>query len=241
MKRIIQTVIAFFLLGIGYSTSADTPVFGNHPCDNAAGFEIVLYNDLAILGGAVEFTPGQNIDLASVTLWLNGYTGADGQLISAGIYENDESQSFNPGNAASFPGQEILTFTSPGANDGSLAAFTFSNPVGNPVNDPSDSAMLSANTSYWLVVTASGLPGNYTHVATWAGGGTPLGTATYNCSDTYDVYRSAYDTSSALPAFTLNAVPEPDFKGFMGLFLLLSASGALRKKLVRKALLRSQY
>ncbi len=169
-------------------------------------------------GGAVSFTPLQNINVSSVTLWLTGFSGANGIQVNAGIYlnQNDASGIFNHGTATSFPSSQFLSFSTPAHNDGSLSAFTYSNPTGNPFNNPSGSTILQANMTYWLLVLPSGPMGPYANGGNWVGGGALSGDATYNGSVSVDQFNGRYDASSVMPAFSINTtslqvspVPEP--------------------------------
>ncbi len=168
-------------------------------------------------GGAVEFTTAVNINLSSVTLWLSGYTGQYGQSIYASIWDNSGSS----------PYESLMSFNSPSHNDGSLSAFTFFNPSVNPYNDPSLSTILSANTTYWLVVTAGGQFGTYSG-ANWVGGGTPTGSALFDVTASYNVFGGSFDASTALPAFSLNdsapisitPAPEPSTFALLSIPLL---------------------
>jgi hypothetical protein len=217
VKGKTPTLVSSFLMGICLSTRADAPVFGNAP-NGQDGFGIVLYNQQCLSAGAVEFTPEENIDLSSITLWLSDYTGQNGQTINVGIYANDDDPHNNPGNALNFPDAPYLYFSTPAPNDGSLAAFNFCHPTGSPINNPSDSTVLLANTPYWLLVTAGGQPGDYLCTSGWTGGGALMGDATYNQSDDYN--NGGYDDSTLMPAFTLNAVPEPGFATLMTIPLM---------------------
>jgi hypothetical protein len=196
-----QWVPAALFLATGVAAKADVSVFGNSP-NGGNGFGIAVYNQLSLSGGAVEFTPSQNIDLSSVTLWLSGYTGQYGQSIYANIWQNS---------SANAPYTPYLSLGSSSHNDGSLAAFTFSSLLANPYTDPTGSTVLSANSSYWLVVTASGQPGNYMAGADWVGGNAPTGPATYDGADNYNVYGGSFSSSSSLPAFSLNSESSPTF------------------------------
>lgn len=221
MKGNIQFLAIPLLLFLSSSAKADVPVFGNSP-DGGPGFSISTLGQLSSSGGAVEFTPSEDIYVDSVTLWLSDYTGQHNQTIFAGIYNNNDNPVFNLGTANDYPWQQILSFSPAAPNDGSLASFNFSNPTGTPIYNPTGSTLLSANTPYWLVVTAEGQPGNNMPVvANWVGGGTPTGEASYDGSDYYNVYGGSYDSSSALPAFTIDIVPEPDFTALMGIPLLI--------------------
>jgi hypothetical protein len=227
MKRSGMVLGALLGVILGVSAKADGPVFGNSPIDGNA-FSIVTYNQLSFSGAAVEFTPLENIDLSSVTLWLSGYNGQYGQTIDANIWLNNNSS----------PASPYIGLSTPVANNGSLASFTFSNPTGNLYSNPSDSLDLLANTAYWLVVASGGSPGNYISAASWANGGSLSGDATLNGSATYNVYASNFSPSTALPAFSINSdsgtflqpVPEPGSAALMSIPLLLGISRAFWKR-----------
>jgi hypothetical protein len=223
MNRIALFMVAAFSLGAGLTAKSDVTAFGNSP-NGGNGFGIVVYNELSLSGGAVEFTPFENIDLSSATLWLSGYTGQYGQSIYANIWLNS---------GANAPGTQYISLGTAAHNDGSLAAFNFSSLSANTYSDPSGSTVLDADTSYWLVVTASGQPGNYMAEATWAGGGNPDGVATYDGADNYNVYGGSFSPSADLPAFSINSpsqtiliqeVPEPDSAALLTIPALLGLS-----------------
>lgn len=202
--------------------------FGNSPVAGSS-FLWSEYNGMAVQGGAVSFTPLQNINVSSITIWLDGFSGANGIQVNAGIYLNqtDSSGIFNHGTATSFPSAQILSFTTPAHNDGSLAPFTYFNPVGNPFNNPASSTVLLANTTYWLMILPSGPTGPYANGGDWVAGGTPTGDSVYNGSVYVDRYNGKYDASTVMPAFSINGtplqqvspVPEP---GSVALLLFLS-------------------
>lgn len=220
MKGSIWFLALSFLVVACSSTKADETVFGNSP-DGGTGFSVSNDGQLSWTGGAVEFTPSEGVNVDSITLWLSDYTGWHGQTINVGIYYNSDNAALNPGTATNYPSQQILGFSSAAPNDGSLSSFTFSNPTGIPISNPTGSTLLAEGTPYWLVVTADGKPGNYTLAATWVGGGITTGEAVYDGSDEYDVYDGSFNSSDALPAFTINAVPEPGFAALMSIPLLL--------------------
>lgn len=216
------------VLAIGcLSMKLEGQVFGNSP-DNGTAFSIVTYNGLSMSGGAVEFTPTENIDLSSVSIWLSGNTS--GQTINASIWSSNPAgtASFNPGTASLFPWAPVISLDAPSHNNGSPAEFSFS--------DPSKNSILSANTAYWLVITSSGPSGNYIDAASWVNGGTPTGNAIFDGADSYNVYGGAFDASSALPAFSINPgsgssdsgsgslapVPEPSSMTLMTIPLFLA-------------------
>ena len=199
MKRIAQWISAALFVATCVAAKADVSVFGNSPNDGT-GFGVSVYNQLSLSGGAVEFTPSQNINLSSVRLWLSGYTGQYGQSIYANIWLNS---------SANAPYTPYLSLGTSVHNNGSLAAFTFSSLSANPYSDPSGSTILSANSSYWLVVTASGQPGNFMAGANWVGGSAPIGIAAYDGADNYNVYGGSFSASTSLPAFSINEASSP--------------------------------
>jgi hypothetical protein len=233
MKGNARFLVLYFLIVICWSTKADEPVFGDSP-DGGTGFSISNYGQLSLMGGAVEFTPLENIYVDSITLWLSDYSGQHGQTIYVGIYYNSDNPALNPGTATNFPSEQILSFSSAAPNDGSPSSFTFSNPTGTPINNPTDSTLLAAGTPYWLVVTSEGRPDGFTSEANWVGGGTTTGEAAYDGSDDYKVSDDSYDSSCVMPAFTVNAVPEPGFAALMSIPLVLGLGRAIYR---RRALL----
>lgn len=154
--------------------------------------------------GSVGFTPSQNYNFTSVTLWLTGFDGSDDSQPVLSLWSNN---SF-PG-STSQPGTKLLDFATPTPNDGSLSAFSF---------DASISYNLQANTTYWLVLSESG-PHAYPFSGTcnWVGGATPSGNAVYNGSKI--LYNgSGFQSWPMTPAFSIgsanslgqvNPVPEP--------------------------------
>ena len=209
MKNVGSFLGALFL-GACLTAKADKPVFGNTTNGNGNSFAIDVYNQQSTYGGAVEFTPQENIDLDSITLWLSNYSGKYGERVHASIWTDNDNT----------PLVDLIDFRPASPNDGSMASFTFYNPSANPNSDPSGSTTLSENIAYWLVVTEGGPPGNYATGAYWVAGGTPSGAAIYDGSDNYYVYNGQFEACSALPAFSINVVPEPGFAGFATLSLL---------------------
>jgi hypothetical protein len=232
--KIIPFLMALFVVA-ALSAKASGPVFGNSP-DGGNGFSLVAYNGLSMSGGAVGFTPTENISLTSVTLWLTGFTGQNGQTINVSIWDNSGSAPYAP----------LMTLGAPAANNGSLGAFTFDNPVINPADDPSHSTVLSANREYWLVVTAGDPFGNCLDSSTWVGGGMPTGNAIFDAADSYNVYGGSFCDSSSLPAFAIddpnpgvaNPVPEPGSLALLSIPLLFGLARwfSLRRKAQIEAL-----
>jgi hypothetical protein len=224
VKRTASLIAGLSLIAC-LAARADEPAFGNSVNGSASAFSLSTYGQLSLSGGAVSFTPEANIDLTSVSLWLSGYTGQYGQSIDVSLWDSNPANTgfANTGNAGSFPWSPVITLQSAAANNGSLGEFTF---------DASSSMVLSANTEYWLVVTAGGHAGNNMTGASWIEGGTLAGNATYDGAESYNVYGGAFDTSSALPSFSINtdtdsltavtAAPEPSSMALMIIpFLLL--------------------
>ncbi len=210
---------------------ADSSVFGNSPNGNGTAFSLDTYGQLSLSGGAVEFTPDANIELSSVSLWLTGYTGQSGQTIDVSIWDNSS------GTSGSHPWAPVISLSSASPNNGSLAEFNFSSPSANPYNDPSGSTVLSANTEYWLVVTAGAQASSCMTDASWVNGLTPTGNAIFDASETYNVNGSSFDPSTAMPAFSINSdspsidpVPEPGSTSIMSLGMLLGMAGWLWKR-----------
>jgi hypothetical protein len=221
MKRTVP-VIAALSLTAAVSAHADRPTFGNST-NGDSGFELSVYNGQSMYGAAVGFTPTQNMTVSSVTLWLAGYNGNNGETIDVNIWDSNPpgSSSENPGNATNFPWAPLLYLTAAAPNDGAAAEFSFDNS-----NPDSSASTLLADTEYWLVVTAQGQPGCNTD-STWVGGGPLNGGANYYGSESYYAYGDPYpsfNSSSTLPAFSINSlssVPEPGFGSFLVLPVLL--------------------
>jgi hypothetical protein len=210
IAEIVKCAVVLSLLTFCLPVKADRPVFGSAPDGSGNGLSISFYNSYSYLGGAVEFTPAENFDLGSISLWLEGYNTQYAETVNVSIWLDNNNTPYTP----------LLNFDSPAANNGSLDLFTFSNPSGaNSFVDPSDSTVLSANTTYWLIVTASGSSGG----TIWAEGKNPCGQGIYIGSDSYSVNNGTFDSSSIMPAFSINVVPEPGFTAFMTLSLCAAA------------------
>ena len=218
MKLQVLLVVTLLVI-LNLTAHADESVFGNNPNGDGSGFSLVAYDGQSMSGGAIEFTPTENIDLTSVSLWLSGYTGQFGQNINASIWASNNNTPWAP----------YISLSSPTHNNGALAEFTFSNPTGNLYSDPSGSLELSAGTAYWLVVTAEGQSGPYESGATWVDGGSPAGGANFDGADDYYVNSGSFDASSTLPSFSINSdtliqsVPEPGCFALMTIPALLAA------------------
>lgn len=148
-------------------------------------------------GSATEFTPSQNLAFDSTTLWISGYNGLDGSVLSLSLMADNSAY----GLPFSGPAATIASATA-AANDGSDAAFDFN--LG---------GQLKANTPYWLFlyleVPNGGFGENYgQYNCFWDGGGNPIGNVTINGSEVFaDGFNPASFHSDA-PAFALNSVPE---------------------------------
>lgn len=194
--------VALAVCGWKAVPAAAQGVFGNAPVGgNAFAF---VANGGSGSGGAVGFTPAQSLTFASVTVWLDGYTGLDmygnlNQSFSAGIYA-DSVRQIGPATFVHEPGAALLTLATPPPNDGTPAAFNFAN--------PSAASVFQAGTTYWLFIyELTGGSVNYYNYPQWASGGAPAGAAAYNGSLSFA--QASFSASSATPAFQFNAVPEP--------------------------------
>lgn len=203
MKGIGQLLLGLFLLSVCLPAKADWRVFGNNPGSGNA-FSLAFESGNTF-GGAILFTPADDINLSSVTMWLSDYNGQNGIIPSVSVYT---SQQQGPGNYVL--GQEIAALDTPLPNDGSTAAFDFSNASG--------STILDANMAYWLF--AYGMWSGTTNYAGaycyWEAGTSPTGGAAYMQADTY-VNGSFSGQSSIAPAFAINAVPEPGSAALLGI------------------------
>lgn len=201
VKRTVS-FIAGLLFVSALTANADSPVFGNSP--GGSGAFSLSFASGNIWGGAVLFTPTEDISLSSVTLWLSGYNGQNGITPSVGIYD-----SFQLPNSMFEMGSEVVSLNTPAANNGLTSAFTFSD---------SSRAVLKAHQDYWLF--AYGLWGgsgpNYGGAASyWEAGGTPIGNAIFDQADYFN--NGGLSQTAFIPAFSINsnspgtisAVPEP--------------------------------
>jgi hypothetical protein len=185
------------------SARADNPVFGNSP-GNGNIFSLAFAAGNTF-GGAVLFTPTQNISLSSVTLWLNSYTGQNGIIPSVSIYSSRQQESGNYQLA-----YLIATLNTPAPNDGSTAPFTFT--------DGPAQTILQANTPYWLF--AYGMWDGTTNYAGaycyWEMGSSPSGGAAFDQADYY-ANGGISGQSGFPPAFEINVVPEPGTGTLLGI------------------------
>jgi hypothetical protein len=159
------------------------------------------------VGGAAAFTPSQNCIVSTVILGLTNYV--EGDFISVSIL-NDYQQSTCPTNE---PGDGVMDFETPPPNDGSAAAFTFTNIGyigfnGNFYTNPPQSVVLQANQKYWLLVsgtsTLDGAPGSG---PVWEGGGPPTGEAAYDGAELWD--DDIFNCGWPEPAFVIFGYPAP--------------------------------
>lgn len=201
-KLVILLAVVLAVFGWDAVPATAQGVFGNAPTGGDA-FAFIA-NGGSGSGGAVSFTPTQNLTFASVTVWLDGYTGLDmygnqNQSFSAGIYADSVRQT-GPTTFVHEPGANLLMLATPPPNDGTPAAFNFVN--------PSAASVFQAGTTYWLFIyELTGGSVNYYNYPQWVCGGAPAGEANYNGSLSFAQY--AFSASSATPAFQFNAVPEP--------------------------------
>jgi hypothetical protein len=195
----VTALTASFLASLIGARSQGT--FGNSPVAGTA-FDFVADGGIAG-GGAVAFTPSSDFPIASITVWLTGYTGLDmygnaNQSFYAGIYANQPP--VDPGAGDDQPGSLLASLNVPPPNDGSPAAFDFLNTA--------PGLVFQANTQYWLFIyekTSGSF--NDDSYPQWVAGDTPAGAATYNGSESF--WAFGFSPSSAIPAFRINAVPEP--------------------------------
>jgi hypothetical protein len=199
--KITGSFVAGFLLTAAVSVQADSPVFGNSP-GNGTAFSLAFASGNT-WGGAVLFTPSQNIELSSVTMWLSGYTAQCGVTPSVSIYDSYQFPNHVYGLAS-----EIVSLNTPAANDGSSAAFTFTDSSG---------TTLDAGQDYWLFAYGSwNGNGNFGGASSyWDAGTTPIGAAVLDQSDFFN--NGGLMESGLTPAFSINSdsptvgvVPEPN-------------------------------
>jgi hypothetical protein len=192
MKSKIKIISTILMSTLFNSVSPAQGVLLGNSSNGGAGF--VLASDSHVpFGGAIEFTPLQDFNLASITVWLVGYTGLDLSGQPNSIYAEIFSDGTAYPGSLHTPGTLIAFLDIPPPNDGSLAPFTLNLP---PI-------ILSVNTPYWLLLYAGGAEANIG----WVGGDNPVGNAIYNGSENF--YAYGFYPSSITPAFRLNAAPEP--------------------------------
>lgn len=210
--KITGSFIAGFLLTAALSAQADSPVFANS-VGNGTAFNLAFESGNT-WGGAVLFTPSQNIELSSVTMWLSGYTAQCGVTPSVSIYD-----SYQLPNHIDELGSQVVTLNAPAANNGSSAAFTFT--------DSSD-VTLDAGQDYWLFAYGSwnGTENFGGSSCSWDAGTTPIGAAVLDQSDSF--INGGLTESALTPAFsinsdspTVNAVPEPNTLALLVIPVLL--------------------
>jgi hypothetical protein len=218
--------VAIFVVFCG-SAKSEVPIFGNCSSGNGNAFSIAASSSGETFGGAVGFTPTEDLSLSSVTLWLNGYTGQNGQTYTAEICENVDP--FAQGNQ---PGEVIAALNTPSANNGSTEAFKFT--------DASGPLTLDGGQEYWLAIFAV-VPSPETGFVSsqWAQGEDPIGCAVYDGAEGFS--GNSFYASSATPAFSINSsdpsavsivsVPEPSSMTLMIIPVIL---GAGRKFFMRR-------
>jgi len=214
--KIFLTMLAVILPAT--MSEAQSVLFGNSPA-GGTGFSVSAQSPPNATGGAVAFTPSEDMSFSSITVWLSGYNGLDvfgnlNQSFYAGIWTDAAPA---PGGVDQ-PQADIDPLSVPPPNDGSLAAFTFDN--------LSPSTILSANTEYWLVIYEN-TGGSIAVGSTWVGGNVPVGNATYDGSDRFS-FPAGFTSSSIIPAFEINAAPEPGAIAFDTLSILFGGLYAFR-------------
>jgi hypothetical protein len=178
-------------------------------------------------GGAVGFTPTENLEVTGVTLALSNYTGQNDITPEVSIWGN-QSIPYGPDNQPNSLDQ-IASLTAPAPNNGSVASFTFGSATG-PIE-------IQANQEYWIFVSGSwdgeGNFGEEIPDPTWVMGSAPTGDATYDGSESF--INGGFSSSCNTPAFsidvadTIQPVPEPSFWALMTLPLLFVALKIFRK------------
>jgi hypothetical protein len=209
MKRLAQYIAALSFI-VCLAAKADIPVFGNTTNSTGYAFQLGLPEVIDGEGGAIEFTPTENIDLSSVTLWLSNYTMQSSSYGGGSLYESPPPSNLNP-----FDLSYLGDFNNATPNNGSIAAFTFELSSG-PIT-------LDAGQEYWLIFAASDMGNSSPTIPLpiyWMDGGAFNGDGTYDAS--YG-YRSPgeFSSSTAIPAFTINTVPEPSEYALMGAGVVL--------------------
>lgn len=219
-QRKLQLVAALFFIAC-LSAKADVPIFGNNVLGPPPGGNQLLnvgyFNGDVVQFVVVDFTPTENLNVSSITLWVTGYsTAIEPDLnLNVGIYNTSVMGTLTT------PGTEIAALTGPAPNNGSSAPFTFSD-SGSPIT-------LQANQEYCFEVSGSypGSPplptGNET--VTLEEGDSPTGEAAYDGTEYWQGTGPNADADT--PAFTINTVPEPSVSALAFLSVLLWGGYAL--------------
>lgn len=214
MRKDVQLLLGVFLTVICVPARADRPVFGNSPGSGNA-FNLAFESGNTF-GGAVLFTPSENIDMSSVTLWLNNYNGQNGISPSVAIYDSYQISGNTYALAA-----EIANLNTPPPNDGSMAAFNFSAPA---------ETMLEAGQAYWLFAYGFwGGGAGFGAACYWNAGGSLSGEAVYDQADYFNNGGLA-GPSSVVPAFALNTVPEPGYSALLTIPALFWLACSLKNR-----------
>lgn len=228
VKRTVS-FIAGLLCIVALSAKADSSVFGNS-LGSGPAFSLSFASGNT-WGGAVLFTPTENISLSSVTLWLSGYNGQNGITPTVGIYNSYQL----PNNLFEL-GSEVVSLSAPAANNGVTGAFTFSD---------SSTTVLKANQNYWLFAYGlwdSSAP-NFAGAADyWQAGNTPAGNAIFDQADYFNngglsqaPFVPAFSINDSSPA-TINPVPEPSTVALLTIPVLFGIARVLYNRANTKKL-----
>ena len=209
MKWLCIFTVALVLLAY-FTAKADVPVFGNNPLGPPApgdsGLNVGYFNYDVLQQIAVFFTPTENLQVGSVTLWVTGYSGSVAQNLNlnVGICNTEVL-----GDTLTNVGTSIAQLTTPAPNDGSSASFTFADSAG--------SVTLQENEEYCFLVAGDPVVphGVSSAMVTLEEGDTPTGDAVYDGA-VYIQSQSSFPDGDT-PAFTINTVPEPSEYVLIGL------------------------
>lgn len=238
MKILLPVLL---LLAAPLAVVAQTSYFGNPP--DGSSFPLSRNADVGIqpdplnsslsdpYGALMAFTPLQTFTLTNVSLWLSGYTGANGMSIQLDIIADENDGPYYPTGAGAtspvtpnVPLYVQAPFTSPAPNSGGLAEFTFTGDT-----------TLAANLVYYIYLIGNDAGGATFNVNLAASPVPSSSEVLYDGTENYGYFNGnlsyqGLDTSYSA-AFELNAVPEP---GTTALMLLGGAAAVLVRGRRRK-------